>query len=143
MIVSSFLLATPWCFSTRPRFVLNRMIAVAAANALYVVARLFERGHPIAITEDPAFARIITRQRQIYPAIEHRQELFQILSAAANVFSRVKWTPYAETASCTRHQLHQSAGRLLGSPRECGNAILARSPGTPGRGRSENVWHWF
>src|SRR5215213_9039138 len=86
------------------------MDRVAAANALNVVARFFKRGNPVAITEDPAFTGIITRQRQIHSAVEHSQELPQILRASAYVLSGVKRTRYPETASRVRHQLHQSLG---------------------------------
>src|SRR6185369_7289937 len=70
------------------RLSLNRVVAVAAADAFDVVARLFERRHPVTVIEDPTFARIITRQGQINLPVEHHQELLQILCATANIVRR-------------------------------------------------------
>src|SRR6185369_17365345 len=102
-ITIPLLLLTTRRSGNRFRFTLNSVIAVADADPFYVVARLFERGHPVTIIKDPAFARIITRQGQIHLPVEHRQKLLQILRATANIVRRIKGTQYAETAGSSGH----------------------------------------
>src|SRR5690349_17797782 len=87
--------------SSNGPLILPHMVAVA--YSLDVIARLFERGDSVTVIEHPAFTRIITRQREIHSAVEHRQQFLQILRAATDVVSRVKGPQYPETPCGAGH----------------------------------------
>src|SRR5690349_1836728 len=105
-IIVSSLLRTTRRFSNWLRIIPNNVVLVAAANALDVIARLFKRGDSVTVIEHPAFARIITRQRQIHSPVEHGQQFLQILRAATDVFSGIEGPGHPETPCRAGHQLH-------------------------------------